>query len=118
VQQYIHEKHKPIVILPIYMLDHSGIALATSPFTCPWDSRMVGFIWFTEADCKKWGLKDDETVNITQQLTAEVETYGKYVNGECYGYAMREEDNYDDEQDSCWGFYSVEDAIKGAKENA
>ena len=31
-------------MLPVYLYDHSGITLKTSPFSCPWDSGMVGFI--------------------------------------------------------------------------
>lgn len=115
----IHKEHEPVVILPIYLYDHSGLAFSTSPFSCPWDSGQVGFIFFTKKDCKHWGIKDDDTQNIVKQLENEVDVYGKYVNGECYGYAMRDEDNYDDEgDDSCWGFYSIEQAIEAAKEAA
>ena len=32
------------VILPLYLYDHSGITIATTPFSCRWDSGQVGFI--------------------------------------------------------------------------
>jgi hypothetical protein len=32
------------VCRPLYMYDHSGITISTSPFSCPWDSGQLGFI--------------------------------------------------------------------------
>ncbi len=32
------------IVLPLYMLDHSGITISLSPFSCPWDSNQVGFV--------------------------------------------------------------------------
>jgi hypothetical protein len=40
----------------------------------------------------------------------EVKEFSAYLSGEVYGYVI------DDDGDSCWGFYSVEDAIEAAKE--
>jgi hypothetical protein len=34
----IVDREKPLVILPLYMYDHSGITISTTPFTCAWDS--------------------------------------------------------------------------------
>ena len=34
-------------ILPLYMYDHGGITIRTTPFDCQWDSGQVGFIWIT-----------------------------------------------------------------------
>jgi hypothetical protein len=47
----------PVVILPVYMLDHGGRSFSTSPFTCPWDSGQVGFIFATREDVKQLGIK-------------------------------------------------------------
>ena len=33
------------VILPLYLYDHSGITMSTGPFSCPWDSGQVGWIY-------------------------------------------------------------------------
>ena len=30
--------------LPLYLYDHSGITMRTTPFSCPWDSGQVGVI--------------------------------------------------------------------------
>jgi hypothetical protein len=46
------------VILNVYAYEHSGITVSTSPFTCPWDSGQVGYIYLTRGDClKEWGYK-------------------------------------------------------------
>ena len=33
------------IILPLYLYDHSGITMSTGPFSCPWDSGQVGWIY-------------------------------------------------------------------------
>lgn len=33
---------KQYVALPVYLYEHGGATIATSPFSCPWDS---GFFW-------------------------------------------------------------------------
>jgi len=34
-----------IVLLPLYLLDHSGLSISTSDFCDPWDSAQVGWIY-------------------------------------------------------------------------
>lgn len=36
-------EHAPV--LPIYILDHSGVTYATTPFNDPWDSGHIGWLW-------------------------------------------------------------------------
>ena len=38
------------VILSLYLYDHSGITMSCSPFSCPWDSGQVGYIYLTRGD--------------------------------------------------------------------
>jgi len=40
---------------------------------------------------------------------AEIKTFDAYLRGNVYGYIV------DEDGDSCWGFYSIEDAIDEAK---
>ena len=48
LEQAIIKDHGPCVVLPVYMLNHSGITISTNPFSCPWDSGQVGFIYCSE----------------------------------------------------------------------
>ncbi len=40
---------------------------------------------------------------------AEVQTYDQYLRGEVYGYQI------DEDGDSCWGYYGIEDCLEEAK---
>jgi hypothetical protein len=38
-------KERGDILLPLYLYDHSGITISTGPFSCPWDSGQVGWIY-------------------------------------------------------------------------
>lgn len=88
LEKVIEREFKPVVILPVYMLDHSGIALSTSSFHDRWDSGQVGFIFATRESVTKWFNKKRITKDLREkveaQLRSEVDQYGKYVNGDVY----------------------------------
>ena len=107
MEKAIIKQEKAVIILPLYLYDHSGITMSTTPFTCSWDSGQIGFIYVTKADilkefkCKKITkqLKD----RMTEILQSEVKIYDKYLTGEVYGYVI--EDVRGKVVDSCWGFF-------------
>jgi len=104
------------VVLPIYVRDHSGIAISERPFGCPWDSWRAGCIYVTEKKLlAEYGQNTTETREIAKKrLRGELREYAAYVSGEVYGYAItRESDG--EELDSCEGYYG-EDGIKYIKE--
>jgi len=88
------------IILPLYLYDHSGLSISTSPFSCSWDSRQVGIIY---AEKGSESMTDDE---IKAYLEAEVANYDTYLQGEVYEFII--EDKYGDIIESCGGFYSEE----------
>ena len=98
------DTHFAGVILPIYMLDHSGLAISTKNFNDPWDSGQIGFIFVTPEQIRKeYGDLTPEKVALAAKvLEGEVEEWGHYSNGEIYGYVVEDPDG--DEVDSCWGF--------------
>ena len=97
-----------VVILPLYLYDHSGITISTSSFDCRWDSRQVGFIFVSKHKIKKEGI--DET-KVEEYLKGEVETYDQYLTGDVWGYKVYEIETCDkghehkNEVESCWGMY-------------
>jgi len=119
---------KAPVRLQVYKYEHSGISLSTSssyPFNDPWDSCLAGYIIARREDIlKEFGAKrltaklKDKAVEI---LKNEVEIYSQYINGDVYGFRVFSgiddsipDDEIEDagtEEDSCWGFYSVQDAL-------
>jgi hypothetical protein len=117
LREYLAKEKDAVVILPLYLFDHSGLTMATTPFNCPWDSGQVGFIFITRAKAvAEWGKKlctSKVKEMATKCLEAEVETYDQYLRGEVYGYII--EDNEGNHIDSCWGFYEKDYMISEAK---
>jgi hypothetical protein len=101
------------VYLPLYLYDHSGITMSTTPFSCQWDSGQVGWIYVTKAEIRKEFGKKWTTKKIQEILRAEVEEYDRYLTGDVYGYIITD-DETGEEIDSCWGFYGEEAANEAA----
>lgn len=97
-------------VLPVYMYDHSGITLSTSPFSCRWDSGLLGIIFVSrETVLKEFGWKritKERRERIVNILESEIKTYDQYVTGEIFGFVIEEDGNG---LDSCWGFYNLAD---------
>lgn len=106
------------VVLPLYLYDHSGLSISTTPFSCPWDSGRAGYIYATKADIRKWFGVKRVTKRILDLAKAELETevavYNDYLSGEIYGYSL--EDKNGNEKDSLWGIYGLEKAKELALE--
>jgi len=108
MQAGIEQKYPGCVILPIYMYEHSGITISTTPFSCKWDSGQIGFI-FLRADFIK-NYCDNDRKRALHLLNSEVEEYDIYLRGEVYGFIL-----YDapckhcggkgEQLDSCGGFH-------------
>ena len=115
LRQGIIDNEGEVFMLPLYLYDHSGITISTSPFNCNWDSGQVGFIFVSKHKVKKEGI--DET-KVMEYLKGEVETYDQYLTGDVYGYRVYEVETcslgheHKVLLDSCWGFYGEEYAEK------
>lgn len=109
LQARIGEDNDLAVILPLYLLDHSGITISTKPFSCPWDSGQVGFVFVTKQKMREnWNLVPDAEVTAfigqaIKTLIAEVETYDQYLRGDVFGYVHKDANGK--HLDSCWGFF-------------
>lgn len=92
-----------IVILPLFLYDHSGLTISTSSFGDPFDSGCVGWIYATKLQIlAEYGDTSVETMEKAKdRLQSEVEEYDYYLNGQCYGFQLYENG---EESDSCWGF--------------
>lgn len=100
-----------LIILPLYLYDHSGITMNTSGFSCPWDSGKVGWVYATpEMIRAEYGVANAETIEKARKLLiSEVNTYDHFLRGECYGFMLYEGKT---ETDSCWGYLGDLDAMK------
>jgi hypothetical protein len=141
LEEYLVKEKKAVIVLPLYLYDHSGLRMKVGSFQgllpqghAEFDSGQVGFIYATAKDIKdnlgikkitKKALKKAEKV-----LKGEVDTYDQYLMGDVYGYKIVEEvpvsvtTKYPDgskkttktiedkDVDSCWGFYGREYVIE------
>ncbi len=109
MEEHLTKAHGAVIILPLFLYDHSGITLQTIPFSCPWDSGQVGFIYMDRTTILNSApgnpkiLTKAAKVWAAQCLLAEVQLYDQYLTGDVWGYVI--EDSEGNEVESCWGFY-------------
>ena len=79
------------VICPLYLYDHSGLTIKTSPFGDRWDSGQVGFIYARREDIvSEYGNYSDNTLSTVKAvLEAEVKEYDDYLTGNVYRYVIK-----------------------------
>jgi len=111
----IINRENPLVILPLYLYDHSGLRMKVGDFHdcalpqghAEFDSGQVGFIFARKAEAREeFGVK-----RISKKLRAKVEDilreemkiYDYYISGQVYGYNTV--DKTGENIDSLWGFY-------------
>ena len=109
---------KKYIMLPLYLLDHSGLAMKTTSFHDPWDSGQVGWIYVSKEDALKEFGGEKMTGAIRKKaedlMRGEVAAYDSYLRGECYGFELYKNGEL---EDSCWGFMgSLDDARKDMAE--
>ena len=100
------------VALPVYLYDHSGLTVSTTPFSCRWDSGLFGIIAVPVEQVKKeygWKLlTKPRREAIERHLQGEIKTYDDYLRGEVYGFEIT---NHNALVNSCWGYYG-DDGLK------
>ena len=107
MEEALHKIYDIAVIKKIYGYSHSGLTISTSPFSCPWDSGVLGFAIVTKEDVREnWSIK-----NVTKKyrehseriIDGEIETLDQYVRGDVYSFIVEDLDG--EVIDSCSGFY-------------
>lgn len=116
LKEFFREQGDNIIKLPVYMYDHSGQTISTHPFSCPWDSGQLGYVWIS----KEKALEEFRTrrVGRTQRrftaqmraktlkmLEATITVMNQWLTGDVYGWAVEKDGEV---LDSCWGYYGFE----------
>jgi hypothetical protein len=111
-------EHQNVFALPLYLLDHSGLAMQTYRFAGDpggWDTSHVGYIYVTKerfkAELGRWNQKKARKI-----LEEEVKVYNDFLTGNVYGYIVR--DSEGEHLGSCWGFFGDYDEPGGCLESA
>jgi hypothetical protein len=108
VEQHLRDECGATVVLPVYLYDHSGVALSTVPFSCRWDSGRVGTIYATADSVASLIGSAADAEAVREALQAEVADYSRYVEGDVWGFVVL--DQWGNVVDSCFGFYDRDDA--------
>ena len=113
MEAHIRKTFKPVYLTSVYMYDHSGLALSTEPFSCPWDSGQIGFAYITRESWKaRYGtnrITAQHREKFPAHIRGELKDYETYLNNDYVGWRI------DEDGDSCWGYSREEDAIADAK---
>ena len=93
------------IMMPLFLMDHSSLAMRTESFHDPWDSGQVGWIYVSKEDALKEFGAEKMTGAVRHKaeelLKSEVAVYDSYLRGECYGFELYKNGEL---SDSCWGF--------------
>ena len=71
---------------PLYLYDHSGITVSTTPFPCRWDSGQVGWIGMDAAQLAEREITAAETETIKGIIAQEMKPWSAYVEGQVYAF--------------------------------
>ena len=104
-------KSNQIVLLPLYLYDHSGITMSysyTYPYNDRWDAGLVGYMYATHEDIREnWNLSrvtdqwKQRALNLLRDI---VDEYDEYLRGDAYGYTLICK-QCEQSLDSTWGFF-------------
>jgi hypothetical protein len=108
-------KQGELIGLPVYAYVHSGVALATTPFSCSFDSGLSGFIACSHEDVANWYGAEMPKEEILEVLRNEVEEFSKFLAGDVYVIKILVDG---EEKDVIGGHYGFDYAVTCAKELA
>lgn len=111
-QQHLADEglsEKDIIYLDVFIYDHSGVALKTTPFNCRWDSGQLGMIYEKRSDIRaEFGVKRISPKleqRIFARLDSEVSILEHWANGDIYAFSINDE--------TCGGFYGCDHEESG-----
>ena len=82
-EDFLETVQKGDVVKRLYLYDHGGLSLSTTPYDDQWDSMWIGFVRVRPDAMERGGLTMDEEV-VDRTIAIEIEELEKYVNGSCY----------------------------------
>ena len=111
LESYLYKREKALIVVPVFLYDHSGLSVNTTGFSCPWDSGQIGFIYASkerirnEYSCKRISKKLRKQVR--EMLVSEVDSYNQYLSGDVYGFTVTDKESKE-EVENISGFYGTD----------
>ena len=127
-QQLKLKKSDIAIAYPINKHEHGGIELSLGYKSGCWDYGVVGFIYITKAQVREWYSTNRITKSLIEHaktcLQVELEVLTAWLNGDCYGWQIKEyaltDDGLDWDEvgvlDSCWAYLDKECALDDMKD--
>ena len=116
------KKAEIAIAYPITKYEHGEISLQLG-YKSGWERGVVGFVYVKKETLRKCYGVDRITKSIIERakncLQSELDMLTAWVNGECYGWQIKEyaldDDGLDWEEvdtlDNCWGYFDKEQAL-------
>ena len=116
------KKSEIAIAYPITKYEHGSISLSLG-YKSGWDYCVIGFVYVTKETLRKEYGVDRITKSIIERakncLQSELDMLTSWLNGECYGWQIKEyaltDDGLEWEEvdilDSCWGYFDKEQAL-------
>ena len=115
----LREEYDIVEMVPLYMTDHSYLALSIVDPNDRWDSGQIGFAFLTAENQKDhagaYGITDLHEASL-EVLKQELKVYEGYLNGETYSIRV-ENVNTGEMIDSIGGFYGTDFSANGLDDN-
>jgi len=90
-EQWVKEQHGKILIMPLYLYNHSGISLSveyTYPYNDRWGAGQIGYAYATYQEIRENYLIKRITKKTIKKaielIKAEIEAYNQYLSGNVY----------------------------------
>ncbi len=101
-------KKDGIYSLPLYLYDHSGLTIRTYPFSCPWDSGQVGWVYTDKPRIREWlavkKVTKSRVAKALEIIENEVSLYNDFLTGDVWSFQIVDTET-DEIVDACSGFY-------------
>ena len=111
LENYLYKSEDALIVIPVFLYEHSGLYINTTGFSCPWDSGQIGFIYTSKENIrKKYGCKRISRKlkeSISEILCSEVSLYNDYLSGDVYGFSVTDKES-GEEIISSYGFYGTD----------
>ena len=107
LEEAIKKEYDIACITKIYGYSHSGLTIATKPFSCDWDSGVLGFAIITKGDLRenysRKRLSKQYIDKGYEHIEGAISVLDQFIRGDVYGFML--EDKEGEHIDSCSGFY-------------
>jgi hypothetical protein len=106
------------IVIPVYMYEHGGITISTSPFNCRFDSGQLGYIYTTLDRAKQFRVQawkrwtKARRAECEAVLHREIAEYDQFLRGDVYSYKILDDGEV---LDSAGGYYDRDECEADAQ---